>query len=271
MKQKSVNRPKKFISLRSSTNKDNSELLVKKSKELGIDGFPLTVFLSDTAQKKLLDLNQLAHVLFLVCNNKQLFGAVRLFGSIQWGFKLADKYNAEDMVALAVIDPLTRKNLGIRNSDLQLQTKDFQFKDLPTKERLAAMQQQFGQAASFCADMEHYTSVKSAIVYDDIQHAFPITNKNVIMQIFEERATVLCGWFFAQHGVRPDVFRQEEGKTIVNILVAQAMNDPCFSILTAETFKKFIFCCTKINEFLLEKFPILVGFLKSVPPNGVSS
>ncbi len=241
----------------------STEERVEFAKNLGIDGFPLSIDISSTAKEVMRGKSTIFDSIFLIPRGKELYGGVCLFNEIQWGFKISNNTSMDDIPIITTIDIMKRKIDKEQEGFKKISNKDFNFLQLNHKERLKKTQEYFSNAMQICAAMEHYTSIKNIVEPGDLEKYFPITKHEVIQGIFLERAAMILGWTFAPLGVKPEFFKSEKGEVFVQTVVSSFFEhmEPNFT-LTSETYAHFIGGSFKIAQQLSKQLPVIAQFAK---------
>lgn len=238
--------------------KENSscEARVAYAKELGIDGFPLTIELSEAVKELISRSAGLFHSIFLVEHDGTLFGGVYLFNNIGWGFKLHDTAQTTMPITIAIFDILNKNVIKSLENINNISSHEFQFTQYPHKEMLKKFEAQFSEAVALCAAVEHHTSVKSILEPGELELAFPIKDINVIKKILNERGRIILGWEFAERGIPPSFFEGDAGTVFPQIIVDSFLKKegPDFT-LTHNTYDRFIQGTFHIAKHMAEKIP----------------
>lgn len=226
---------------------NSDEDRVQYAKSLGLDGFPLTVKISTSAKNILKGNALLYNSIFLVNVGGSLYGGVCLFNEIPWGFKISDTSSISN-VEFLTFNIIDRKIEKEQNNSSKLNSSDFNFLFLEDRDRLEAAQKYISEAVNKCCVMDHYAAVQQAVNGDDITK-FPITGQDAIHAVLLERTAILLGWLFLEFEIKPDFFKSEIGKLIVESFVLRFLQDigpNC--TLTVDVYKQYIAFCTMIGK-----------------------
>lgn len=96
----------------------STENRLEFAKNLGINGFPLSIDISSTAKKIMRGKSTVFNSIFLIPNGKELYGGVCLFNEIQWGFKISNNTSMNGNPIITTID-IMEKKLNKQSEDLK--------------------------------------------------------------------------------------------------------------------------------------------------------
>jgi len=155
---------------------------------------------------------------------------------------------AASNVEFLTFNIIDRKIEKEQNNSSKLNSSDFNFLFLEDRDRLEAAQKYISEAVNKCCVMDHYAAVQQAVNGDDITK-FPITGQDAIHAVLLERTAILLGWLFLEFEIKPDFFKSEIGKLIVESFVLRFLQDigpNC--TLTVDVYKQYIAFCTMIGK-----------------------